>query len=476
MNAHRLRDVNARPVREDGEYVVYWMTSFRRARFNFALDRAVERCAEFGKPLLVLEALRAGYPYASDRLHRFVIDGMEDNARRFADAGVAHHAYLEPAHGEGRGLLAALADRACVVVTDDWPSFFVPRMIAAAGAKLDVLLEAVDGNGLLPIASTDRIFTTAHSFRRHLQKNIRPRLREFPLEDPLSADGLAGARLPDKVESRWPDGTDVDLADLPIDHEVPPVDLRGGERAAGEVLDRFVRERLPRYAEDRNRPLGEATSGLSPYLHFGHVSSHEVFRAVADAEGWDESRISSVTDGRRAGFWGMSEAAEAFIDQVVTWREVGFHTAAKLDGYDEYEALPGFAQKTLADHADDPREHVYALEEFEAAKTHDPLWNAAQNQLRREGVIHNYLRMLWGKKILEWSATPRDALATMLRLNDRWALDGRDPNSVSGIFWCLGRYDRGWGPERPVFGKIRYMSSENTARKVRVTEYLERYG
>jgi deoxyribodipyrimidine photo-lyase len=145
------------------------------------------------------------------------------------------------------------------------------------------------------------------------------------------------------------------------------------------------------------------------------------------------------------------------------------------DDYDRYESLPDWAQTTLAEHAGDQRPFVYRPEQLEAADTHDPLWNAAQRQLVGEGRIHNYLRMLWGKKVLEWSASPREALATLIELNNKYALDGRNPNSYSGIFWVFGRYDRAWGPERPIFGKIRYMSSENTARKVRVKDYIRRY-
>ena len=171
----------------------------------------------------------------------------------------------------------------------------------------------------------------------------------------------------------------------------------------------------------------------------------------------------------------MSEAAEAFLDQLVTWREVGFNMAANRADHREFESLPDWAQRTLAEHAGDPRPHLYTLDEFESASTADELWNAAQRQLRREGVIHNYLRMLWGKKILEWTRTPREAAHFMIELNNRYALDGRDPNSYSGIYWCLGRYDRPWGPERPVFGKVRYMTSTNTARKFRVKEYVARY-
>jgi deoxyribodipyrimidine photo-lyase len=172
----------------------------------------------------------------------------------------------------------------------------------------------------------------------------------------------------------------------------------------------------------------------------------------------------------------VGEPLEGFLDQLVTWRELGFNTCWHRPDHDRYETLPDWARRTLARHAGDPRQHLYTTDQLAAAATHDPLWNAAQRQLVREGRLHNYLRMLWGKKILEWTTEPREALEVMLELNNRYALDGRDPNSTSGIFWVLGRYDRPWGPERPVFGTVRYMSSANTARKVSVRAYLERYG
>jgi deoxyribodipyrimidine photo-lyase len=179
--------------------------------------------------------------------------------------------------------------------------------------------------------------------------------------------------------------------------------------------------------------------------------------------------------GRREGWWGADANVEAFLDQLVTWREIGFNMCAHAADYDSYESLPEWAKKTLARHARDPRPALYSREQLERAGTHDRLWNAAQRQLLTEGIIHNYLRMLWGKKILEWSPTPMDALATMIELNNKYALDGRDPNSYSGIFWILGRYDRPWGPERPIFGTVRYMSSDNTAKKLKVRNYLEKY-
>lgn len=359
--AVRITQANDAPVAPGGDFVLYWMTASRRARWNFALQRAVEHANALRLPLLVLEPLRAEYRWACDRFHRFVIDGMVDNQARLKRKGVA---FYNPA-----GLIAR----------------------------------------------------------------------------------------------------------LPIDHGVGPVDLQGGAGAAEARLSSFVDSRLASYATERNRPELDATSGLSPYLHFGHVSAHEVLACIADREGWTRDDLADDARGHRAGWWGMTESSEAFLDQLVTWRELGFNRCLQVEGYDRYEALPAWARETLAEHASDPREVIYGLDDFEFARTHDPLWNAAQNQLRREGRIHNHLRMLWGKKILEWSESARTALQTMIALNDKYALDGRDPNSYTGILRVLGLHDRAWGPERPVFGKVRYMSSANTARKYRVRRYVERY-
>ncbi|HSO24330.1 MAG TPA: deoxyribodipyrimidine photolyase [Chondromyces sp.] len=481
--ALRIRAANRAPVNGSGARVVYWMIAARRTAFNFGLQRAADWARHLGLPLLVLEALRVAYPWASDRLHRFVLDGLADNAAALAGKSVAYLPYVEPEAGAGRGLLAALAEDAAVVVTDDYPTFFLPRMVAAAAARLPVRLEAVDGNGLLPMAAADREFATAYSFRRHLQKTLLPHLEAMPLADPLTEALPPAAPLPEAVARRWPaasagllGGDATELAALPIDHSVAPAPLRGGPRAASERLEEFLETRLEGYVEDRNRPEADAASGLSPYLHFGHVSPHEIFLELMRRERWTPEDVQPPANGRRAGWWGVREGAEAFLDQVVTWRELGFNVCATNPQHDRWESLPEWAQRTLTEHAVDPREHTYSLEEFSAGATHDPLWNAAQNQLRSEGTIHNYLRMLWGKKILEWTTEPREALEVMIELNNGYALDGRDPNSYSGIFWVLGRHDRAWGPERPIFGTVRYMSSANTARKFPVRGYLERYG
>jgi len=250
--------------------------------------------------------------------------------------------------------------------------------------------------------------------------------------------------------------------------------VSGGSRAAREMLDKFINEKLGNYVEERNQPDVDIPSGLSPYLHWGQISSHEIFAKLVEHEKWSPARLSSDTKGQRSGWWGMGKNAEAFLDQFITWREVGYNFCALRDDYDQYNSLPDWAKTTLEAHLDDAREYVYSQDEFENANTHDELWNAAQVQLVQEGRIHNYLRMLWAKKILEWTESPQQAIKIMIHLNNKYGLDGRNPNSYSGIFWCLGRYDRPW-QERGIFGKIRYMSSKNTARKVRVRDFIKRY-
>ena len=479
----RIRRANDRAVHDGGDYVLYWMTAFRRVEWNFSLQRAVDWSMELNRPLLVLEALRCDYPWASDRLHQFILDGMAEKARRLKGSPVLYYPYVEPGQGAGKGLLETLSERACVVVSDEFPAFFLPRALAAAAGRVRTAMEGVDSNGILPMREADRVYPTAYAFRRFLQKVLPEHLIDAPRASPLRGIRLPRlASLDQGIEERWTPaspkllkgGAEV-MRRLPLDHGVAPVDLRGGSGAARRALRIFLEDRLQDYAEKRNQPQVEATSGLSPYLHFGHISVHQVFHELREAEDWFFDRLSEKAAGGKAGWWGMGAPAEAFLDELITWRELGFNMCWQREDHDRYESLPEWAVTTLEGHIYDERDYLYNLDEFEKGRTHDPLWNAAQMQLVKEGRIHNYLRMLWGKKILQWSSTPRKALEVMIELNNKYALDGRDPNSFSGIFWILGRYDRAWGPERPIFGKVRYMSCKNTARKVRVKEYIKRY-
>jgi len=478
----RIFAENQKNARRGASHVIYWMTSARRPRFNYGLQRAAEWSRHLGRPLIILEALRVGYPWASDRFHRFILDGMAENVRAFKESGANYYPFVEPTHGAGHGLLETLSEDAAIVVTDRFPTFFLPQMVAAAAKRLPVLLESVDSNGLIPLGATDSEFATAYAFRRWIQKNLHNHLGGFPLEDPLAEPLPPSLGVPEIIAERWPrascsllEGGESALSGLPIDHSIGATALRGGEPEARRRMRRFLDETLEDYGDTRNRPDDGNGSGLSPYLHFGHVSAHEVFLEVVRRERWSAEDLVPPNNGRRAGWWGVGESAEAFLDQLLTWRELGFQFCHHRDDHNQWRSLPAWAHTTLNLHARDPREHLYSIEEFATAATHDDLWNAAQTQLVREGIIHNYLRMLWGKKILEWTEHPHEALEIMTELNNRYALDGRDPNSESGIFWVLGRHDRAWGPERPIFGKVRYMSSANTARKLPIRAYLERY-
>lgn len=478
----RIIRLNQAPVDLHGDYVLYWMTAARRTAYNFGLEHAVAKARELGKGMVVLEALRRDYPHASPRLHAFIIQGMADNYRALKKKPVLYYPYLEARPGAGKGLLAAWAAKASLVVCDWFPCFFIPRMLAAAAKKVSVRLEAVDSCGLIPLSAPGKVFTRAYDFRRWLQKKLPGFLAEVPAVDPFKKFSEPKPKTPKDIIQHWPQADSEKLVSgnalggikLPPGPE--PVEKQGGAKAAQRALRRFLKKGLAGYADERNQPEPGVTSGLSPYLHFGHISAHQVFWELTDAEAWTPQHLSGQGKGQREGWWGMSASAEGFLDQLVTWRELGFNFCQMRHDYDQYDSLPDWAKNTLQAHSGDERPYKYSLEQLESTKSHDEVWNAAQRQLLSQGVIAGYLRMLWGKKILEWSHNPAKALANMIHLNDRYALDGRDPNSYSGIFWCLGRYDRAFGPERPILGKVRYMSSANTKRKLRLTGYLKRFG
>jgi deoxyribodipyrimidine photo-lyase len=388
----RVRSCNKEPVRGDGDYVLYWIIAARRMRWNFALDRAVEWSLRLGKPMVIFEALRWDFPWHSRRIRRFVTGGMKANAAAMRGTNASYYPYVEMAPGKGKGLLSALADRASVIVTDEFPCFFLPRMVAAAARKVSVLLEQVDSNGLLPLRAAPKEFLTAFSFRRFLQKQLPEHLLNCPSADPLSR--LKGRpllkTLPKAILRRWPMAA-LGAADT---RDGVESELRGGPVAATKRLTGFLRERLHSYPDRRNEPSDDGSSGLSPYLHFGFISVHEIFSCVAKSEAWKPERVALRANGSRAGWWGMSAAAEAFLDQLITWRELGFNCCHRRRDYGAFESLPAWAQTTLNEHQGDTRAFGYSLAQFENAQTHDPLWNAAQRQLVAEGRMHNYLRML----------------------------------------------------------------------------------
>lgn len=478
----RIVWTNGQKPRPEGAAIIYWMTAFRRLEWNFALDRAIAWAGLLRKPLVIVETWSPFFPWSSVRQLSFVVDGMKEKAATLAAGPISYWPLIERKETELVDIFRRLGRLAACVVTDFYPLRPWKKQLFDVAAVVPVLLEAVDSNGFVPLAAADRTFARAFDFRRFWQRRFRDFYSVQPAESPLRYYS-AGGELPAELKlalSRLAARTEDLLKDrrlwtkLPLACDVPAVDLVGGTAAGRQRLEQFILRHLATYSRDRNHPDLQATSGLSPYLHFGFISPQEVFAAVARAEKWTPDRPTRKAGGQ-VGFFGMGEGAEVFLDQLLTWREIGFNFAYRCENYDAFDSLPPWAQETLREHARDPRPYVYTKETLEAAATADHLWNAAQNELRRCGVLHNYMRMLWGKKILEWMADPEDALATMIDLNNKYGLDAEDPNSYSGIFWILGRYDRPWGPERPIFGKVRYMSTEAAARKLKLKAYVARF-
>lgn len=487
------RDLRSRvlipaPARPEARYVLYWMTATRRLEDNFALDRALAWCAELGKPLLIFEALRADYRWASPRHHRVILDAMAEHQAVLSKHGVRYFPYVEGEAGAGKGLLAALEAEACVTITDRHPGFFFPRMLESARQQCRGRLEAVDSVGLLPLDAAPGPLPSAYVLRRRLQKNLPTFLAAPASALPLARYKAGAASIPRALLARWAPATATELAPrfrleskIPLAHSVPIAAWQGGGQAAQARLTEFLGVPLGRY--DALRMEGSPASGLSMALHYGFLSPHRVLEELFAAEGTDlrtqlpllEAR-SVKPNGKREGWWGLRPEAETFLDQLVTWRELGHRFQDQNPDCERYGSQPEWAVNSIETHRKDVREFAYSAAQFENAQTHDALWNAAQRCLVREGWMPNYLRMLWAKLLLWWSQDPSEAWELLFHLNNLYALDGRDPNSMAGISWCFGRFDRPFGPERPVIGKLRPMTAANTRRKMQLGDFLDRFG
>ena len=448
--------------RAEGDYVLYWLQMYRRVPDNLALDEAARRAERLELPLVVYEGLNRDYPGASRRTHRFVLGCARETARALEARGIPYVFHLDRP-GHARPAAAEMIRGAALAVVDDYPAFVLPAATGAALARTSdagVPVLAVDDNGVVPLAEIEDRQYAARTIRPRLHRLLPAYLHPADLlpagggrrrpETPV--EGLAGTlraaddgELDELVEAC---GVDPGVAPSP---RFPPGREAGLERLAG-----FLEEDLPRYHERAGEPGVDGTSGLSPYLHFGCLSAREVALSVLSADAPDE-------------------AADAFLEQLVVRRELAFnfcrHTPVK--GQTSLSTLPDWARETLADHAADPRPALYDRSTLARAETGDELWNAAQRELVATGVIHNYMRMLWAKKLLTWTEEPAEALRIMVDFHDRWALDGRDPATYANCLWALGLHDRAFG-EREVFGKVRSMTSDSTRRKKDTEAYLER--
>jgi deoxyribodipyrimidine photo-lyase len=436
-------------------YVLYWMQIFKRASHNLALNFAINAANERKLPLVVYEGLKYYYPWANDRLHTFILEGVEEKRREFAQQGIRYLFYLQRHERDPRDTVARLAADAALVVTDDFPCFIIPEHNRRIAARAPVPVYAVDSNGIVPLSKFDK--------EEYAARTIRPKIKRL-LPDYLESPSTPEVqRRAPKLKVDCPEETrDTGAENIPrlvascaIDHSVTPSPLyHGGTRNGRARLKHFVENILPRYDELRSKPGIDGSSRLSSYLHFGFLSAHEVVAAVGESDA-------------------PQAAKEAYLEEVIVRRELGYNMTRFNPHYQTLDALHDWAKRTMNDHAADPRPAILPRAQIESAQTYDALWDATQRELLRTGEIHNYARMLWGKKVIEWCATYAEAFELLEHLNNKYALDGRNPNSYAGILWCFGKHDRAWGPERPVFGKLRYMTSQSMARKFDARKYIE---
>ena len=472
----------------NGDYVLYWMQINRRLHDNYALEYAVAWANKLKRPLIILEGLACDYPWATARTSTFMLEGMAEHSHRLEhDNEVTYIPCIEQHAGRYSELVRILCQRAAMLISDEYPVFIMRERNEQLEKELSIPFHTVDSSGIIPMALSEKAPYSAYIFRRMMQKHFLTCWLHPPDKNPLQTlQGHGSPDLPPNVRETQADGyrhlkSDATIGSLvrslrEPDHTIGPVAVKGTREAGLARLGDFISNDLMHYNDTRNDPDKEGTSRLSPWLHAGKISAFEVVNAAfgMQPDDWDVTAITPA-GGKRDGFFGGAPSVVSFLDEVITWRETGFHFAWHTSGYDQFDSLPGWARETLSDHADDRRDHIYTMDELAASQTHDPVWNAAQTQLREEGRIHNYLRMLWGKKVLEWTPDPQTALEYLIDLNNTYAIDGRDPNSYSGIFWIFGRFDRAWGPERPIFGKVRYMSSDSARKKINMENYLKRY-
>ncbi len=447
----RVRALNADPVDEAGRYVLYWMgATSTRTRHNPTLEYAIGRANDLGVPPVVCFGLTDDWPEANERHYLFLLQGLADVARALSERGIAF-VVLRGWPFEGPLKLAphaklVVCDRGYLRHQKEWTN----RVALAAGRAV----VQVEGDVVVPVnVASDKHESAARTIRPKIHRvweTYLTELRETPVEHP-------SARL--KLPRSDIDVTDpvAALGKMKLDRSVHPVTrLAGGQVEAGRLIERFLSHELKAYVERRNEPAEQHSSMMSAYLHFGHVSPVALALAVR--------KHQRATPDDRA----------KFLEELIVRRELSMNFVEYVADYDRYACLPNWAQKTLAAHRNDVRDPTYSVEQLEAAETRDAYWNAAMVEMRDTGFMHNYMRMYWGKKVLEWRPTPQDAYATLLHLNNKYFLCGRDANSYANVAWVFGLHDRPWGPERKVFGTVRYMNAAGLERKYDIDGYLKR--
>lgn len=437
----RVRFASGTPARRGASWVVYWMQQARREACNHALEYAVERAGDMGLPVFVLFCVDPSYPGAGPQHYRFMLEGLEETARDLEARGIMTLVRI----GDPVDELVAACARAALAVTDGGHTPVQRRWREEAGSRCPCPLHVVETDTAVP---PDMLYGRRAWSAAVVRRRMEP-LLEGMLEIPRRLEVASPGFLPD-IPAMSPLEA---LALLPQHPGAGPAGrVIPGQTAARAALGRFIEEDLDEYGSSSRDPARNCVSGLSPYLHFGQISPVEAALKVMETG---------------------SPGAGAFLEQLLVRRELAINFCARASAPGSWGAIPEWARRTLEEHSGDPREYVYGFDEMEGASTHDDAWNASQTELVRTGAIHGYMRMYWGKMILAWTPSPEEAFRRANLLNDRYAMDGRDPNSIAGIGWCFGLHDRPW-PGRRVFGSVRSMTRRSLEAKYDIGAYMAR--
>jgi len=428
----------------DGKYVLYWMQAAQRTEYNHALEYSVRKANELKRPVLVFFGITENWPQANRRHYCFMLEGLKKVRRQLHDRGIQMVIRRQsPDTGA-----AKLADAAALVVVDAGQLRIQRKWRQNAAGRINCPLYEVETNLIVPVEeASDKENFSAGTFRPRITKQLDKFLVPLKHTRPkLDSLGL-------KFKSFDIENIDKAVSKLDIDHIVGKVILfKGGTDIAKRRLRDFIKNKLDKFEKLRNDSCADCVSDMSPYLHFGQISPLYIALEVLKISG---------------------KGKDAYLEELIVRRELSHNFVFYNDKYDTFACLPPWAERTLNFHRTDKREYVYSLEDFEQAGTHDPYWNAAQKEMVLTGKMHGYMRMYWGKKILEWSRNPQTGFKIALELNNKYELDGRDPNAFAGVAWCFGKHDRAWS-ERTVFGKIRYMNVSGLKRKFDADAYVEK--
>lgn len=447
IESDRIKHLNNHVETGAGRYVLYWMQQSQREAHNPALEYAVREANRLDQRVIVAFALMEHYPEANERHFAFMLEGLREVAEALGKRGIS----FVIKRGDAAEAIPELARAASVLVCDRGYLRHQREWRSRIAADVRCPMVQIEGDVVVPVETvTDRAEYAARTIRPKILKSrddyLKP-LSRTRIKHPGVVDGIASDLDPLDLEAT--------LANLDVDRSVATVSrFTGGTSEARKHLRRFANRGLVDYSEARNDPAEPRCSNLSPYLHFGQISPVEAALKVAETES------CSLAD------------REAFLEQLIVRRELSINFVLHERRYDKFSAVPQWARRSLRDHQRDERPHTYSAARLEAADTHDPYWNAAMLEMIKTGYMHNYMRMYWGKKVIEWSGTPQHAYRTILRLNNKYFIDGRDPNSYTSVAWLFGLHDRPW-TERPVFGKIRYMNAAGLKRKFDIERYVE---